>query len=79
MVKKMLAPGQYFVGDPRRVMQTAFYDAMITAMLGKTEACFELDKRPLWHKALFGQTPSQAATGSSTTALPACWDGHPSL
>ena len=44
MVKKVLAPGQYFVGDPSRVMQGALYDAMINAMAGKTEACFELNK-----------------------------------
>lgn len=44
MVKKVLAPGQYFVGDPSRVMQAAFYDAMIEAMHDKTEACFELNK-----------------------------------
>ena len=44
MVKKVLAPGQYFVGDPSRVMQPALYDAIIDAMSGKTEACFELNK-----------------------------------
>ena len=44
MVKKVLAPGQYFVGDPSRVMQPPLYDAMVEAMSGKTEACFELNK-----------------------------------
>ena len=30
--------GQYFVGDPSRVMQLSLYNAMVEAMSGKTEA-----------------------------------------